>query len=175
MNYIIFDLEATCDDKKTIKNEIIEIGAIKLNEKLEMVEEFQRFSKPILNPILTDFCKDLTKIKQYDVDNAQLIGIIIDEFKQFIGEDYKLCSWGFYDKKQLLNDCELNSLDNSWIKNHISIKHQHQEINKLKKGVGLTKALSMENMSFDGTHHRGIDDARNISKLFISNFNNWKF
>lgn len=34
ISYIVIDLEATCDDKTQIQNEIIEIGAIKLDQIL---------------------------------------------------------------------------------------------------------------------------------------------
>lgn len=71
MNYIIFDLEATCweNDHKR-QNEIIEIGAVKLNEGLKTVSDFQIFVKPALSPQLSDFCKRLTSISQADVDAA---------------------------------------------------------------------------------------------------------
>ncbi len=175
MNYIIFDLEATCDDKHKIKNEIIEIGAVKINDNLEVVEEFQRFVRPVINIKLTDFCKNLTKISQQDVDDANTFDYVIQEFKEFIGDNYKLCSWGFYDKSQLLSDCEIHLENKNWIKNHISLKHQHQKINNLKKGLGMSGALKMEKLVLEGTHHRGIDDARNIAKIFIKNFNGWEF
>jgi 3'-5' exoribonuclease 1 len=35
-------------------------------------------------------------------------------------------------------------------------------------------ALKKERLELDGTHHRGIDDARNISKIFKANFSKWK-
>ena len=48
MNYIIFDLEATCweHDRNRI-NEIIEIGAVKLNERLESSYAFLWVSVPL--------------------------------------------------------------------------------------------------------------------------------
>lgn len=71
MNYIIFDLEATCwENDRTKQNEIIEIGAVKLDENLAVIGEFQTFIKPKLNPILSDFCKKLTSISQEEVDQA---------------------------------------------------------------------------------------------------------
>ncbi len=171
-------MEATCTDSKDkpkIQNEIIEIGAVKLNEKLEEIERFQSFVKPFINPILTDFCKNLTSIQQNDVDNASTFDKVIKEFKNFIGNNYILCSWGFYDRNQLISDCILHKESDAWVKNHISLKHQHQDFNKLSKGVGLSKALHMDKLTFDGTKHRGIDDAVNIAKIFRKNFSKWKF
>lgn len=49
MNYIIFDLEwnnAYSYAKKGFMNEIIEIGAVKLNERLEIVDTFKQLILP---------------------------------------------------------------------------------------------------------------------------------
>lgn len=177
MNYIIFDLEATCEkDNKEFKNEIIEIGAVKINDKLEIIDTFNEFIKPKLNIKLTDFCKDLTTINQVDVDNADTFPIVIERFKQWIGigkEDYILCSWGFYDKSQLEKDSMLYRLNDSWTKKHISLKHQFADIKNVRP-CGMEKALNILKLPLDGTHHRGIDDAKNITKIFKACFGKWK-
>ncbi|NOU98724.1 3'-5' exonuclease [Paenibacillus planticolens] len=172
MNYIIFDLEATCwENDRTKQNEIIEIGAVKMNTKLEFVDEFQTFIKPKVHPWLSDFCKELTSITQENVNAAPYFPQAIGKFQEWIGkEDYFLCSWGFYDKSQLKKDCELNRVRQEWIKNHISIKHQHGKMIGNERGVGMERALHMLKLQLDGTHHRGIDDARNIAKIFIKIF-----
>lgn len=173
--YIVFDLEATCDDKVKMRNEIIEIGAVKVDENLNVIDTFQIFVKPVENPILTDFCKELTKIKQSDIDGAVTFDVACAEFIKFIGKDYLLCSWGFYDKTQLMKDCILHDMSYEWCEEHISLKHQHGRFYKQGKGVGVQKALRMADMKFEGTHHRGIDDAKNIAKIFVANYKIWNF
>lgn len=176
MNFIILDLEATCwDNDRSKQNEIIEIGAVKINSKKEIVEEFQAFIKPVINTELSDFCKSLTHIKQSDVDSSKSFKEVLEDFEEFIGnEEYLLCSWGFYDKSQFEKDCNLHKLNTDWLKNHISLKHQHQSLNKLQKGMGLGGAIRKEGFVFEGTAHRGIDDAKNIAKIFIKYFDKWK-
>lgn len=191
MRYIIFDLEATCwENDKSRPSEIIEIGAVMLDENLEIVSEFQTFVKPILNPILSDFCRGLTSIRQLDVDNAPTFKEALKAFQDWMGKDVQLCSWGFYDKKQFKSNCERHKLPTNWISKHISIKHQHgqmvvqqmketgesnSKIKRFERGVGMETALRMLNLSLDGTHHRGIDDARNIAKIFRAIFSQLKF
>ena len=170
--YIIFDLEATCwevkDDKIT---EIIEIGAVKLNENLEITDTFSKFVKPTINPVLTDFCKTLTSIKQEDVDNAQTFNEAIADFEKWIspGDDIGLVSWGYYDKRQILEEAKLKNYSGEIIKfleeRHISLKHEFAEIRQEKR-VGMKRALKKLNLPLGGTHHRGIDDAKNITKIF---------
>lgn len=168
MNYIVLDLEATCAEDKSVEHEIIEIGAVKVNEQGEVVDEFSEFVKPVQNPTLTDFCTQLTSITQEQVDDARLFPDVLASFQEWIGtEEYVLCSWGFYDKKQLIKDCERNNLATKWLNRHISVKHQYAEMKKLKRGLGVPKALEREGLTFEGIHHRGIDDARNIARIFV--------
>lgn len=178
MNYIILDLEATCwKDKNTTKqSEIIEIGALKIDQDGNYINEFSEFVKPKLNIELSDFCKELTTIEQAVIDSAETYKIVINQFIEWINinEPYILCSWGFYDKKQFEKDCDLHSIDKDWLANHISLKHQYAEIKGLRKPIGMGGALKKERFKLEGTHHRGIDDARNISKIFKAHFDKWK-
>ncbi|MBA3680350.1 MAG: exonuclease domain-containing protein [Bacteroidetes bacterium] len=179
MKYIIVDLEATCWENKDLqkKNEIIEIGAVCINTEGEIQSEFSEFVKPLINPVLSEFCKKLTTIKQNDIDAAESFKEVIERFKNWINvnEDYMLCSWGFYDKSQFKSDCELHKLGTNWLNHHISLKHQYAEIKKLQRPIGMAGALKIEKLQIDGTHHRGIDDARNIAKIFIQHIDKWKY
>jgi len=177
MNFIIFDLEATCwPEKIGTTPEIIEIGAVKINNKQQIISEFDSFVHPELHPLLSDYCTGLTSIRQQDVDKAEYLPSVIGKFRKWINlehEEYLLCSWGFYDKKQLIIDCTLHNLEYEWIKKHISLKHQHAKITNQSKPLGLGNALDFEKIKFEGTAHRGIDDAKNIAKIFIKYFAKW--
>jgi len=178
MNYIILDLEATCwQEKGKFQSEIIEIGAVKIDENQQIVDEFNAFVKPVLNPELSEFCTKLTSINQEQIDSAAEFAVVLGHFKTWIGMDekYFLCSWGFYDKKQFTADCDLHKIDIAWLKNHMSIKHQHAGLKKLKHPVGLGYAIGYEGMKFEGKAHRGIDDARNIARIFLKYFKEWKY
>ena len=179
MNYVIVDLEATCWDQwDKSQNETIEIGAVLVNDQKEIVSEFMTFIKPIKFPNLSDFCIDLTSIQQADVDKAPYFNEALEKFKDwfdFESGEYVLCSWGFYDKKQFESDCQIHGLDSTWVNKHISLKHQYGKFKKLKRAVGMKKALLNDGFKLDGTHHRGIDDARNIAMIFIKNFDQWQY
>lgn len=180
MKYIILDLEATCWAEKGLKqkSEIIEIGAISLNETGEITGEFSRFVKPTLHPELSAFCTELTSITQSDVDTAQYFPEVLSAFQDWIGvgrNAYYLCSWGFYDRNQFQQDCELHHLNTAWLQPHISLKHQHFTIKNTKRPMGMAGALYVEGFALEGTHHRGIDDARNIVKIFRKYLGQWKF
>ena len=73
MNYIIFDLEwNNAYNYKTQKgiNEIIEIGAVKLNDNLEIVDTFKQLIKPSLSKKLGSNFKRLTHITMEEIRNS---------------------------------------------------------------------------------------------------------
>ena len=171
MIIVIFDIESTCWNKmeQQLISEIIEIGAIKIDTvSNKIVGEFQQFVNPFMNPKLSEFCKDLTTITQNDVDNSDGLVSVLSKFDEFVG-DARLTSWGFYDKKQIERECFLKKINSPLIKkldNHISLKHKFGEIFGCQP-PGLSKALSMVKINFKGTQHRGIDDAKNITKVYF--------
>ncbi len=170
MNYVIVDLEATCWEKGSSpkRMEIIEIGAVKMDgSTFEKLSEFSSFVKPVQEPILSDFCTELTSITQKDVDSVPVFPEVFKDFLKWIGyEPYYLCSWGEYDLKQFKIDCERNSilLPNGF-KNHLNIKKKFCELHGIRS-CGMKRALQILEIPMEGTHHRGIDDARNIAKIF---------
>ena len=167
MNIIVFDLEATCEKDGSLEHEVIEIGAVKVNEDGEVLDTFTTFVKPDNHLVLTDFCKELTSIQQSDVDTAPNFPEAIQRFQEWIGkEEFVLASWGFYDKKQLLKQVKEHRLSTDWLERHTSLKHAYAEFKRLKRPCGVAKALNREGMTFDGTAHRGIDDAKNIARIF---------
>lgn len=171
MRYCIIDLECTCWDKKDPdkqSHEIIEIGAVLLNENYNYISEFNYFVRPIYNSVLDQYCTDLTSIKQSDIDSALKLPAIITFMTDWLGttEDVIFCSWGYFDKKQLLKECTDHMIDYPFNDDHINIKARFSEIMKRTRKMGLKKALRILDLQFEGVQHRGIDDAKMIAKIF---------
>jgi len=168
MKFAVIDIEATCQESnKDFTMETIEIGAVILDDKFNKIAEYDSFIKPKLNPVLSDFCKQLTSITQDDVDKARSFPEVWKELTQvFNKEDVIMCSWGAYDRNQLIADLLLHGITEApfWSQ-HVNLKEVFREVMKRGKSCGVAKALRIINISFDGTHHRGIDDARMIHKI----------
>ncbi len=178
MNYIIFDIEATCWDGAAPSDtqEIIEIGAVLLNDYSEVIGTFDKFIRPIVHPTLSIFCKRLTSIQQEDVDRSKKFPQVIEAFQdwaEIYDEDYTLCSWGDFDRKIMIDNCELHQLDSYWVDQHINVKKQYKNIRGLKKTRGLRTSVEKEGFEFTGIHHRAISDAENLAKIFIKYFDEW--
>jgi 3'-5' exoribonuclease 1 len=177
-NFIIYDLEATCWENRPadVIQETIEIGAFRVNHFGEIRGKFSRFVRPIMNPTLSNFCLQLTNIDQVDVNRADTFPEVIDEFLDWARvdeEDYVLCSWGSFDKKMFIADCNLHRLDSSWAEPHANLKQQYMDMKRMRRPIGLRKAVEREDILFTGMHHRGISDAENLTKLFLKYLGSW--
>jgi len=179
--YLIIDLEATCWSKDTPEgrvksnrneNEIIEIGAAVINDNYEILHSIGFFVKPVLNPILSDFCKKLTTIQQSDVDKADTLNIVWPKFEDELLKlgGYRLKemtfgSWGYYDCRQLARDCKRQEIQFPFTF-HINIKEEFAQLRHIRP-CGTLQALKLCGLQFEGAHHRGVDDARNIARIFV--------
>lgn len=109
MNYIIFDLEwNNAYNYKTKKgmNEIIEIGAVKLNSRLEIVDTFKQLIKPRVSKKLGSRFKNLTKISMEEINES---GIDFDDaFADFArwsrGKSNIFLSWSKSDLYTLVDN-----------------------------------------------------------------------
>jgi inhibitor of KinA sporulation pathway (predicted exonuclease) len=179
VNYIIYDLEATCWQGKprSKQQETIEIGAYMLNPYGELKSSYNRFIRPIVNPYLSTYCTELTTIEQEDVDGARTFNRVIREFMDWAEieeEEYWLCSWGKFDQTLLIDDCQLHRVEDEWLDWHINLKAQYREIRGLSRERGFQWALGKEGLEFEGIPHRAIDDAGNLVKLFRKHIDEWR-
>lgn len=178
MNFIIFDLEATCwlGRPPHGANEIIEIGAYKLDRFGDQIDVFNSFVKPTVNPILSSFCTRLTTITQANVDSALTFPKVSEKFKDWINldEDFILCCWGDFDIQFLRNDCKLHKLEADWLEDNINLKAQYNDIKKNVTKTGLKTTLKREGFEFTGIHHRAIADAENTCKIFAKYADEWR-
>lgn len=167
------DLEATCDSSPGFESlmEAIEIGAVMLDlDRGKPVAEFNSFIRPTLRPRLTAFCTELTTISQQDVDSApgysDVLAAINDSLQPF-DDGWLWCSWGNYDRNQLIKDGQLHGLAPLLPPaRHINLKRYFAKEHK-SKAVGLRQAVRQLQLEWIGTHHRGIDDARNLAAVAL--------
>ncbi|MEM8584232.1 MAG: 3'-5' exonuclease [Bacteroidota bacterium] len=180
MNFIIYDIEATCWEGRPprMQQETIEIGAVKVNAYGEILGEFSRLIKPVIHPQLSHFCRWLTKIDQADINRSRDFRRVVEDFQDFIGiydADYALASWGKFDLNQMTRDCDLHRMDDDWLHPHLNLKKQYQDIKGLPKPRGLQSAIKHEGYEFTGEAHRALTDARNTVKIFKHLLDVWVY
>ncbi|XP_076997728.1 ERI1 exoribonuclease 2 isoform X2 [Tamandua tetradactyla] len=86
---IVIDFESTCwnDGKHHHGQEIIEFPAVLLNTSTGEIEcEFHTYVQPQEHPILSEFCIELTGIKQVQVDEGVPLKICLSQFCKWINK-----------------------------------------------------------------------------------------
>lgn len=180
MEFIIFDLEATCwkDSFSPFPQEIIEIGACKLSNYGTLLDKYSKCIKPKNNPILSMYCRNLTNITQAEIDRASSFVDVMTDFEDWVydSSDF-VCfySWGPKDFKLLEDDSLSNNYNLDWLDDVYDLKKQYNALKKSNKIVGFDRALELESIEFEGPKHRALSDAMNLSKIFERYIDHWRY
>lgn len=175
MKYVVIDFEFT-DIPKTKKNlryitkhEIIEIGAVKLDEKCNRIDTFSLFVKPEFSP-LAPHCAALTGISNSDLENAPVFEEAFKLLEYWLGDDeYKIYTWSDSDKTQFTKECMMKGLNNKFsniIGRHwTDLQKLFSRFSGIRQRMQLEKALNSLDIKIEGKMHRAIDDAINTAEI----------
>lgn len=167
---IVIDLEATCWNGEIPKgqvNEIIEIGICELDTSTGMISKNKGLLIKPERSVVSPFCTELTTITQELLDKE---GTSFEEAIEQLQNDYQpdqytWASYGQYDLNMLKKQCSWRNVAYPMGSHHINVKELFSEVRGMQKKVGMNGALALLNIPLEGTHHRGVDDAKNIAKI----------
>ena len=176
--WLVVDLEATCwgegdplHGKQGQISEVIEIGAVILDSRDRVItDQFQSFVKPEAYPILTEYCTALTTITQGQVDQAKIFKDVWPLFclwaaPYLMDPGFRFVTWGKFDHTKLTQQAlAVGLVDPFPLDKDLNLaevyRRQRTRQKVHKPARGLSRALAESGIPFEGTHHRGIDDAR---------------
>lgn len=168
---LIIDIEATCwpDNNKRPAgqfNDIIEIGTALYDlEKLEIIENDSIIVFP--KSEISEFC---TKLTGHTEESVRRDGIPFEDALASLRSTYKShkiswMSWGDYDRRQFERQCKRENKSYPFSITHTNLKHWFAICAGEDYECSVGKALAKLAMDFEGTPHRGVDDAKNISRI----------
>jgi len=166
---LVIDLEATCwesDPPPGQTSEIIEIGLCVMDVITGEREEPRAILIKPQRSTLSDFCIQLTTITPEILTDGMNFG----DACALLEEEYQShrrtwASYGDYDRLQFLAQCQEWGVDYPFGRTHINVKNLLALQKGLKREVGLRRAMDLLDMPFEGTLHRGMDDAWNIAAV----------
>jgi inhibitor of KinA sporulation pathway (predicted exonuclease) len=85
----VLDFEATCW-RDTNNHEIIEFPSVLLkwdNNDIEEVSRFQTYVKPKKNPVISEFCEELTGIKQKTIDQGVPLNLALKNHFEWLAKN----------------------------------------------------------------------------------------
>lgn len=117
MNYIVLDLEWNqCpsgkeDECEKLPFEIIEIGAVKLNDTHTILDEFHQIVKPVVYPSLHYKTKEIVTLRSSDFISAPSFPSAVRDFFEWCGESPVFCTWGPADLTELQRNLAYHKID----------------------------------------------------------------
>ncbi len=175
--YVVIDLEMCNAPKPNGNNkgykgsEIIQIGAVKLDQNYDVVDSYRSFVQPDFTMISARI-EELTGIKQADVDNGnKFLDAIADFFAWIDNEQITLVSWSDCDEIQLSNEMEKKNLSiqklidmqGKWVDCQ---KIFGEKIKRTSKLYNLEQALIISDIPYKDGAHDALVDAHNTALLF---------
>lgn len=174
MHYIIFDLEWNqCADEASLvrqpiclHGEIVELGAVKLNDRFEIIDEIRLLIRPHFYPKLHRQIAALTGISDKEL---QTQGIPFPEayaqFAAWCGEDCVWMTWSTSDLPILLDNLMIHGLDDSDLPEYCDVQRIFsREIMRSDTQFSLDTALAILKEKGD-TAHDALHDARNTARV----------
>lgn len=174
MKHVVVDLEMNPvsrefrEVRRKLNEEVIEIGAVRLDENFQQETEFQCYVKPEYGPIKKHITS-LTGITQAMVADKKTYAACFQDFVDWVGEEEtKIYSWSMSDIKQLRSECryKLPDFDIEWLNERwVDLQQEFDDRLGLHNSLALKHALGAMDHKFEGTQHTALADAINTSAI----------
>lgn len=190
MEYIVLDLEFNnmrditdyyndfYDRYPNIKenqcpNEIIQIGAVKLDRYMKIVDTLKIYVKPAVYEILNPRIVEITGITEQDLENGISFPEAIDRLADFSGDDSIICSWAKDDVAELIRNSKYHGYVNlNWLKQYLDIQEYCTKVLAEKHSLSLKNALDKLRVKVEESElHDALNDAMYTAEVFRRKFN----
>lgn len=173
--YVVYDLEmcrvprGEKRDEFGSRHELIQIGAVLLDEEYEIIDSFSTFVHPRYGE-LDDFIVKLTGITNADLVDAPSTEDALDSFLAWMPEDTVMVSWSESDIYQLYHEIDGKGIDSprleDLLEESVDCQYEFEEKLNSRRTYGLAEALSITGIDCDERVHDALSDARNTALLF---------
>ena len=175
MVYIILDLEWNSVYGVKIRgfiNEIIEIGAVMLDEEFREIDSFSVLVKSQIGKRLQAHVKEMTHISKKDLEDGYPFAEAVAMFRGWLGQrEHVVLSWGDGDIRVLMANTRYHTSTKglSYIQNYVDLQDyfRHRMHTSRSQQIGLAAAGELLGFSVaDYALHRALDDSRFASQCF---------
>ena len=179
MNYIVVDFEWNQSpygkqaSNKRLPFEIIEIGALKLDEQGNEIDRFNQMVKPKVYRKLHHVTKSLTGISEKELNAGRPFREVLTEFLEWCGKDYMFCTWGNLDLLELQRNLKYFHME-EFLKGPITY-HNVQKLFRLfyldedsNSTASLECAVEYLNLPKNSDFHRAIHDAEYTAAVLVT-------
>ena len=177
MNLIVFDLEWNIGyqpktflyhgTELTLRGEIIQIGAVRINARGDVLDTFEVNLRPRIFRKLQHHIAKVTGLSQGDLDAGLPMKEGLQKFLDWAGPDAELAEWGLDDVPVLKQNLFLVGLDENWPDKWYDLQRIFLQAYPRKEGEGLTLESVVDRLGIpkDEPFHNALDDALYTTKI----------
>ncbi len=175
-NYIVFDLEwnqspkGKQDSLEEMPFEIIEIGAVKLDENFRLVGEFHRLICPQVYQKIHYMTSDVTHITMEELrKQGKFFPEAADDFLDWCGRNAVFCTWGSMDLMELQRNLAYYAMEIPFPRPLLFYDVQKLYGLFYKDGAKPSLDASVEELELleDRAFHRALDDAYYTARVLM--------
>ena len=101
-------------------------------------------------------CSDKNELPRHEMEIIEIGAVMLSKQSFEIESEFQT---------QFTQDCTYHGVDYPFKSGHMNLKAEFSRALGLKKKLGIIPALRHLGLDFDGSPHRGIDDAKNIARI----------
>lgn len=171
---IFIDLEMNTTDtrlvrRKKLKNEVIEIGAVRMDDAFHPLDRFRIFVRPQYNGVIERKIYKLTGISNGAVSDAVSLPEALDALEAWCGSDgYEIYAWSTSDLCQLRKECGFKGIDSVFLDEMVQWHDFQEDFRQMlgeKNILSLSNAMHRAGLEPEGSLHDASWDAYNSARL----------
>lgn len=171
MHYIVIDLEwnqtyhekALATQKELsirLRGEVIQIGAVKLDESLALCGSYRITVKPRFYKKIHRHVMRLTGIDQAQLDHGVPLAEAMESFYRFCGDDAVFLTWGPDDMPMLFDNLRANKLEYAFLDRYYDMQPMfNRETDGEKRQRSLEYAMEHFGIEMNLPAHDALNDA----------------
>ena len=149
--------------------EVIQFGAVLLDENYNMLSEFSSYVKPVYSSV-TPVINQLTGISNKSLEKADDFLTVFDKFCYWRGEgDITTFCWSKSDFNQLWAELEAKGKHRydlfATLQDFVDLQNIFGKLVSSKTSVGLESAMRLLQMDYKGQVHSALSDSYNTARI----------
>ncbi len=174
-SYVVLDLEMCmvsedemCEEYRW-KSELIQIGAVRLDDNLEIADSFVTYVHPQYGSV-SPFITNLTGITRENTKDAPGADEALRRFAEWLPDDTVLVTWSESDETQLTNEMYWKGISiprlDAFLDDYIDCQITFSDKMDSRKTYKLSEALNISGIYSEIGEHDALIDAKNTALLF---------
>ena len=162
-------------DRDLCRREIIQIGAVALDQRDEIIGEYEQMVKPVFSNAVSPHIFRLTAITSQMLEDGLSFEEAINDLSAWCqqvssGKTYEIYAWSDNDLIQLQQEMlvkDLTSFFNITFMNvWTDFQYIFSDLLDLRSPMSLDKAVQALDLSFTGNQHSALSDAKNTANIY---------